>query len=123
MQTLHSIGRILRAKPSGKKIIPLEIFQQRPVKGPARSACAGIQQNKVCLAFFRLCKAFGIRHAEGLPERPCGQPPQPGNVSGILLPVELGDLNDARIQQARHRFRCFVHEHAHGLDPGGKLCF
>ena len=48
---------------------------------------------------------------------------QPGNVSGILLPVELGNIDNARIQQARHRFRCFVHEHAHGLDPGGKLCF
>lgn len=36
VQTLHSIGRIFRANPSGKKIIPLEIFQQRPVKGPAR---------------------------------------------------------------------------------------
>lgn len=123
MQTLHSISGIVRAKPSGKKIGTVKFLQNGPVKCYSGPACAGVQQNEVCRTFLRLCKACGIRHAEGLNERFICQLPQTADVAFILLPVELGNVDDACIQQISHRFRCFVHEHAHSLNSGGKLCF
>ena len=122
VKPLYGVPYGIRVKPSGKEIKAAEFVQNGPVKSRAGAACAGVQQNEVCRAFLSICKACGICHAEGLNQRFVCQFSQALDVSFILLPVELGEVEDSIIQQARHRFWRFVHEHAHGLDLRRELC-
>ena len=106
-----------------QEIGPPDVPQQGPVKGGARAAAAGVQQDHVRFTLLRGGHVRRTVHAEGLDDGPVRQAAKSADIGRVLPAVELGDVNDALPQQGRHLLRLLPDKDAHRLNRGMEALF